>query len=209
MPKNRGINMAEIRKYRGGSKELLSRFDEIYALLMDVYEATGGRYPALEWVYSKPLPGEKGWKDRFGEIYRPFLRWRLENELDEIFTVEDEGIIGIIGLNYDISEKEIFEEYHRLFARMSIELEENAAFLEILAVHPSKWREGIGRVLLKTAMEHLERMGKKGYGITFPNLYPAISLYDSVGASILGTVRDFVWNEGDKPADYLLVRFTS
>ncbi len=209
MPMNRGRKMAGIRKYRGGSKELLSRFEDIYSLLRDVYEATGGKYPALEWVYEKPLPGEMEWEGRFREIYEPFLRWRLENELDEIFTVEDNGIIGIIGLNYDIREKEVLEEYRRLFARIGVELEENAAFLEILAVHPSRWRGGIGRILLKTAMEHLEKMGKKGYGITFPNLYPAISLYDSVGATILGTVRDFVWNEGDKAADYLLVRFTS
>ena len=58
-------------------------------------------------------------------------------------------------------------------------------------------------------MERVSSMNKKGYGITFPDLYPAISLYDSVGGKVLGTVEKFAWSPGDKPADYLLISFTS
>ena len=201
--------MTEIKKYRGGSRELLARFEEIYALLMDVYMATGGKYPALEWLYEKPIPGEIGWKEGFRRTYRPFLKRRLENELDEIFTVEDRKIIGVIGLNYDIKEKDVFEEYSRLFGEIGIKPDENSAFLEILAVHPSRWKEGIGRVLLLTAMKRIESLNKRGYGITFPDLYPAISLYDSVGGRVLGKVEKFAWSPGDRPVDYLLIAFTS
>lgn len=200
--------MTEIKRYDGGSRELMEKFEEIYSLLMDVYAATGGKYPALEWLYEKPIPGEIGWKEGFRRAYRPFLKWRLENELDEVFAVEDGRIIGIIGINYDIKEKEVFEEYERLFREVGIKLDENSAFLEVLAVHPSRWKKGIGRILLLTAMERLRSLNKKGYGITFPDLYPAISLYDSVGGTVLGKVTKFAWSAGDKPADYLLISFS-
>ncbi len=195
-----------MNRYEGGSRELLSRFEEIYSLLKDVYAATEGRYPALEWVHDKPWPGEEGWEERFREIYAPFLRWRLENELDEIITMEDDAIKALIGINY-VRDPEIFQEYRRLFQAVGEELSPNSAFLEILAVHPAEWRKGLGRLLLKRAMEEIRMRGKKGYGITFPDLYPALSLYDSMGAKVLGKVEGFMWNEGDKPADYLLIRF--
>lgn len=194
----------KIKRYR--RKDVLIRLEEIYSLMKDVYVATDGKYPALEWLHEKPLPGREGWEERFREIYWPFLRWRLENEIDTVITAEDDRIIGIIGINH-VSSPEIFEEYRRLFSRAGVELEKNSAFLEILAVHPSEWRKGIGKLLLKSGMELLKEEGRKGYGISFPDLYPALLLYDSIGAKILGKVGDFKWNEGDRGADYLLIEF--
>ncbi|GEM_PF-2974221 len=198
--------MVAMRRYKRESAPLISRFEEIYTLMRDVYEKTGGKYPALEWVHKKPVPGEKEWKDRFREIYAPFLRWRLENEIDEIITVEDPEIIGIIGINY-VHNPEVFEGYRRIFREIGMELHENSAFLEILAVHPSRWRKGLGRLLLESAIDRVKDTGRKAYGITFPDLYPALHLYELLEAEVLGKVEGFSWNEGDRGADYLILRF--
>ena len=190
---------------RYDSGEILPRFEEIYCLMRDVYMATNGGYPALEWAHDKPYPDEEGWEERFREIYAPFLRWRLENEIDELITLEDPEIIGVIGINHP--DGEVLDDYKRIFHAIGRELDDDAVFLEILALHPSHWGKGYGRRLLESALRTVKDSGKKACGITFPDLQPALSLYESMGAEVLGKLENFSWDEGDRPADYLIIRF--
>jgi len=192
-----------MNRYRSG--EILPRFEEIYGLMRDVYIATKGEYPALEWVHDKPYPHEGGWEERFREIYALFLRWRLEREIDEIITLEDPEIIGIVGINHP--DGEVLDGYKRIFHAIGRELDDDAVFLEILAVHPSQWGKGFGKRLLESALLTVRKNGKKAYSITFPHLQPVLSLYESIGVEVQGKVEGFPWNEGDRAADYLIIRF--
>ncbi len=195
-----------MKRIEGKSVENME--DGILNLMREIYEESGGAYPALEWTKKKPVPGEDGWVAAFEGIYRPFLRYRLKEDVDMLLAetdADDENLAGVIGLKY--TRKGSFPGYERLFQHAGLEMPENAAFLEMLAVHPAVRRKGIGRKLLSEAIHILNGMGKTAYGVSFPWLKPALGLYSSAGARIAGEVHGYSWSEDEEPSDYLIIVF--
>ena len=179
--------------------------ERVFNLMKDVYAHSGGEYPALEWVENKPIPGERGWESEFESIYRLFLRYRLEEDVDILLAEGDEELKGIIGIKHTHTGS--FEGYRRLFSYAGMELPDNAAFIEMLAVSPKHRRKGLGKMLLKEALRITREMGKRTYGVSFRGLQPALSIYESVGARIIAEVKGYSWDKGDEPADYVLIDF--
>ncbi len=179
--------------------------ERVFDLMKDVYAQSGGEYPALEWLEDKPIPGERGWESEFESIYRPFLRYRLEEDVDILLAEGNEELKGIIGIKHTHTGS--FDGYGRLFSYAGMELPDNAAFLEMLAVSPRHRGEGLGKMLLKEALRITGEMGKKAYGVSFPGLQPALSIYESLGGKVIAEVKGYSWDEEDKPADYLMIEF--
>ncbi len=187
------------------SENPVEAYAEIISLMRDVYEKTGGGYPALEWSPKKPEMGRTGWKDDFNGIYGPFLEKRLKNDIDVMLFLRDEDILlGIIGMSRGTN---VFEEYAHIFEAAHAEMGREPAFIEMLAVRPEHWGHGYGGLLLGRALGILHSEGFEVFAVSFPNLEAAIRLYLSMGARILGKAEAIPWSEGDPPADYVLLKF--
>ncbi len=185
--------------------EISSLEKEIFSLMNAVYEHSKGEYPALEWVKDKPIPGDTEWEKRFEEIYRPFLRYRLKEDVDILLTIGEGEIAGIIGIKHTGTGS--FKGYKRLFSYAGIDMPKNAAFLEMLAVHPKYRGKGYGKALLERALGIVEERGMRAYGVSFPRLQPALSIYESIGANITAEVHGYSWSDGEEPADYVIIQF--
>ena len=69
--------------------------DELVAFVFDIYRATEGEYPFLEWLDRKPsLDDFKGFK----RVYHSFLEERMKHEFDKVYVWKNEGIIGTAAL---------------------------------------------------------------------------------------------------------------
>ncbi len=138
--------------------------DRLLDFVFEVYRKSGGGYPALEWVEEKPSPDDFA---GFRRAYEPFLRFRLEEEFDELYVMGEGEIIGTVALVYRLRGKGIWwvpEEVR----------DETAGFVEFLMVRPGLRGKGYGEELLRFAMRRLGGLGKVPHVVTFPWLeaYP-------------------------------------
>jgi len=136
---------------------------DLLEFVFKIYRSTGGRYPALEWVERKPHPGDL---HAFTDVYLPFLRFRIEEEFDELYVLKDDRgrIKGTVALVYNLTEgKNIWwvpEDLKR----------DDVGLVEFFMVDPEYRGKGYGGKLLNMAIDRLRAMGKEVYVITFPHL---------------------------------------
>lgn len=163
-------------EFREFSGNLLILYERLIRLLAEVYRDTEGKYPAMEWLKpeEKPDPNSPSLLKDFEDKYGGFLRWRLEEEIDELTVATNgEEVVGCVGLNYKLEKKNvpwIPEEFKN----------EEYGFIEMLVVHPEWQGLGLGKLLFERAINKLKKLGKRGCVVTFPNL-DAISFYESFG----------------------------
>ncbi len=63
--------------------------------------------------------------------------------------------------------------------------------VDTIAVDPNHWRIGVGRVLMRRALDYLEFDGYREARLwTLAEYLPAAAFYDAMGWSLNGTVRD-------------------
>ena len=168
--------------------EMVKYFDPILALVADVYIGTNGKYPRMEWLKpeEKPRIGSKKFFEEFREKYGPFLMWRLKEELDEIYLLYiDSKLVGCIGLNYDLSGKNISWIPEKYYARSDV------GFIELFIVSPKFQGRGLGKKLFLLALNRLRELGKIGYVVTFPDL-EALKFYEKMGGRIVERFDEFV-----------------
>jgi len=158
--------------------------DELLELMFRIYRSTNGKYPALEWVKRKPNPNDF---DGFREVYEPFLKFRLSQEFDELYTYQkDNRIIGTIALVYKrIKEKGIWWVPEEL-------MNEKVGLIEFFVVDPEFQGKGIGSTLLEFAVKRLRSLGKDPYGVTFPNLEAYSYYYRKKGFREIMRYKEFV-----------------
>ncbi|MGQ4892652.1 MAG: GNAT family N-acetyltransferase [Candidatus Njordarchaeia archaeon] len=160
---------------------LLTYHSTILDLLTRIYIATGGKYPAMEWLKpeEKPKIGSPDFYERFEEKYGPFLEWRLTKELDELYIAEiDDKLVGVIALNYDLRGKDI------PWIPQDKTLHDKAGFIELFAVLPEYQGRGLGRKLFKLALMRLKELNKKPCVVTFPDL-EAVNFYKKMGGKLV------------------------
>ncbi|WP_048055407.1 GNAT family N-acetyltransferase [Pyrococcus sp. NA2] len=168
-------------------KEPLKLKDNLLKLVSEVYKATKGGYPALEWVEKKPEPNDF---EGFRKVYEPFLEFRLTKEFDELYIArEREKILGTVALVYrNLGKKGIWWIPEEL-------ANEKTGLIEFFIVHPDFQGRGIGSKLLSFARNRLRALGKKPYVITFPNLR-AYEYYIKRGFREVMRYKEFVILEG-------------
>ncbi len=160
-------------------------------LLVEVYKGTNGKYPAMEWLKpeEKPKPHSDNLPNEFEEKYGPFLRWRLTEELDEVYIAwmrnNKKEIIGSIALNYDSSGKKI------PWIPKEFKKREDIGFIELFTVNPRYQGKGIGKMLFEHAINRLKIMNKTPCVVTFPNL-EAVNFYEKFGGKLLKKYDPFV-----------------
>uniref|UniRef100_UPI00006E1D77 182aa long hypothetical protein n=1 Tax=Pyrococcus horikoshii (strain ATCC 700860 / DSM 12428 / JCM 9974 / NBRC 100139 / OT-3) TaxID=70601 RepID=UPI00006E1D77 len=158
--------------------------DELLELMFRIYRSTNGKYPALEWVKRKPNPNDF---NGFREVYEPFLKFRLSQEFDELYTYQkDNRIIGTIALVYKrIKEKGIWWVPEEL-------MNEKVGLIEFFVVDPEFQGKGIGSTLLEFAVKRLRSLGKDPYVVTFPNLEAYSYYYMKKGFREIMRYKEFV-----------------
>jgi len=136
--------------------------DELLEFVFRVYRGTGGAYPALEWVEEKPSPGDF---EGFERVYRPFLRFRLGEEFDELYVLrDDEGrIAGTVALVYNLRGKKVWWVPEEI-------IDSKSGLVEFFMVDPEHRGKGYRSKLLNFALKRLGEMEKVPYVITFPEL---------------------------------------
>ena len=167
--------------------DILSYYRQLLILLSEVYRSTDGRYPAMEWLdpKEKPNPRSPNLLEEFEDKYGEFLLWRLKEEIDELFLfLLEDKVIGVVGLNYKLSNKNI-PWIPREFMR------EKYGFIELFVVHPNHQGRGIGKTLFNTAISRLKQLGKKPCVVTFPEL-EATKFYERLGGRIMKKYDVFV-----------------
>jgi len=132
--------------------------DRLLEFVFQVYRGTGGRYPALEWVEEKPSPEDFA---GFRKVYEPFLRFRLEEEFDELYVIGEGEIIGTVALVYNLEGKGLWWIPDDVRGG-------NAGFVEFLMVRPDLRGRGYGGELLRFAVRRLDELGKVPHVVTFP-----------------------------------------
>ncbi len=160
-------------------------------LLISVYKGTNGRYPAMEWLKpeEKPNLNSDNLPFEFKEKYGSFLKWRLNEELDEVYLAmtsgNDNEVIGSIALNYNLKGKNI------PWIPKEFEERGDIGFIELFTVHPAYQGKGIGKMLFEHAIKRLKEMKKIPCVVTFPNL-EAINFYEKFGGRLLKKYDPFV-----------------
>ena len=147
------------------------RLDEILHFVYEIYRATKGKYPLLEWVSEKPKPHEF---EKFKAIYKPFLKERLENEFDEFYVWRKDGeIISTVAIVYKYRGKKLD------WIPDSLMKNENA-FIEFLMVSPRYWKQGYGRETLLFALKRINELGKTAFVSTSKTI-DAHAFYKKMG----------------------------
>lgn len=157
--------------------EIVSLYDLLLKFMARIYMSTNGKYPALEWLKPKEKPDakKKNFLKDFKNKYGPFLRWRLTEELDEIYLAFDKDrLIGVIALNHKLEGKKIPWVPKEYMKRNDV------GFIELFAVDPEYRGQGIGRLLFLKALKRLEELGKRPCVVTFTNL-EAVAFYEKMG----------------------------
>jgi len=131
--------------------------DRLLDFVFEVYKGTGGRYPALEWVEEKPSPDDF---EGFRRAYEPFLRFRLEEEFDELYVMGEGEIIGTVALVYNLRGKDLWWVPDDV-------RNGTAGFVEFLMVRPELRGRGYGGELLRFAVRRLRGLGKVPHVVTF------------------------------------------
>ncbi len=165
----------------------------LISLMYDVYRSTEGRYPKLEWLLrnQKPDPHDPNSFEIFSFYYKPFLKWRLRREIDELFIVRDKDkampgrIIGVIGINYDLRGKYVPWIPREFMNR------DDVGFIELFAVHPDYRGKGIGSKLFDIAIKRLRELGKRPLITTFPDL-EALEFYRKRGGRVIKRMGHYV-----------------
>ena len=166
---------------------LLNYYETLLNLLAQVYISTGGKYPAMEWLKpeEKPKIGSESFYSDFAEKYGQFLKWRLTEELDELFIAKKNGkAIGAIALNYNLEGKDI------PWIPDDKDLCEKAGFIELFTVLPECQGKGLGKKLFKLALSRLEELKKMPCVVTFPNL-EAVNFYKKMGGKLIKSYGPF------------------
>jgi len=180
------VNIMKIKEL--DSKKREQKMNEIIKLMFRVYVATNAGYPKLEWLPKevKPKVDEKDSFKKFKFYYEPFLGWRLQQELDEVYVVEDnDRIIGIIGLNYRVPDKYVPWVPREYLNRHDV------GFIELFAVDPSYQGKGIGSLLFDRAISRLKELCKKPLLVTFPDL-EALKFYKKKGGKVVKQLDKYV-----------------
>ncbi len=157
---------------------------DLLEFVFRIYRSTGGRYPALEWVERKPHPEDFS---AFSEVYLPFLRFRLEEEFDEIYVLKDDKgrIVGTVALVHNLAEdKRVWWVPERL-------KRDGVGLIEFFMVDPEYRGRGYGERLLNMAIGRLREMRREIYVITFPHL-EAYGYYLRRGFVKVMDYREFV-----------------
>ncbi|AFK22865.1 GNAT family N-acetyltransferase [Pyrococcus sp. ST04] len=135
---------------------------ELMRFVFRIYQSTNGKYPALEWVDRKPSVDDF---EGFSRVYRPFLKFRLGEEFDELYIVKDkENIVGTVALVYNLKGKNIW------WIPDDLKESEAVGLIEFFMVDEKYRGKGIGGKLLTIAIERLRKIGKVPHVVTFPNL---------------------------------------
>lgn len=196
--------------YTGGTL-LDDRFQEVLDLFRDTYIATSGGYPALEWLDERPDPSAPTFESDFGEVYAPFLRYRLSRGLDAAILAldEDDSLLGMVGLDYDFSREEksdLAASLQRLLRAVGLPgAMDRVGFIELLGVLPARWGQGTGGELVRRGVRELRRIGRHAYAVSFPGLEPALGLYRGMGAAEVGVAEGFRWEPNIDPTDYMVI----
>jgi len=168
--------------------EFLDLYEELLMFMARIYVSTNRKYPAMEWLppEEKPDPTREDFLDDFKKKYGPFLKWRLIQELDEIFLAFiEKKLVGIIALNHNLKGKKIPWIPEEYLARNDV------GFIELFAVDPAYRGRGIGKTLFRRAVQRLRELGKKPCVVTFPNL-EAVAFYEGMGGKKEKTYKEFV-----------------
>jgi len=169
-----------VKKYSTPS-EREKLYDRLLHFMAEIYVSTAGKYPAMEWLppWEKPDPNAPNFFEEFSKKYGSFLKWRLTQELDEVYLAFiDDELVGVVGLNYDLEGKTIPWIPEELTKRKDV------GFIELFAVHPKHRGKGIGTTLFKMAINRLKELGKKPFVVTFPDLN-AVKFYEKMGGKII------------------------
>ena len=135
--------------------------EELLRFVFSAYRGTGGSYPALEWVEQKPSPDDF---EGFRRVYEPFLEFRLREEFDELYILQESGkIAGTVALVYTFTRKNIPWVPEGI-------INERTGLIEFLMVGPEHRGRGYGSKLLDFAVMRLEELGREAHIVTFPHL---------------------------------------
>jgi len=164
-------------------KEPHSIKGDLLRFVFRVYRATGGTYPALEWVEKRPSTDDF---EGFRRVYGPFLEFRMREEFDELYVLLDERekIAGTVALVYNLKGKAVPWVPEEIKG-------EKTGLIEFLMVDPSYKGIGYGSKLLEFAIQRLRELGKVPHLITFPEL-EAYSYYLRKGFEEVMRYREFV-----------------
>ncbi len=138
-----------------------TRINELLEFVFRIYSGTGGAYPRMEWLETKPAPDDF---DGFSRAYRDFLYYRLSEELDEVYVVENDdadGIIATFALLYTFEGKKV-PWVHPAYR--------HCLFLEFFMVSPEWQGMGIGSKVLSFVRDRAMRMRKELCVVTFKEL---------------------------------------
>ncbi len=156
--------------------------EEILHFVYEIYKATNGKYPLLEWVSEKPESHEF---EKFGDVYKPFLKERIDNEFDEFYVWrEEDKIISTVAIVYKYEGKKM--DWVPEFLK-----KEGNAFIEFLMVSPLHWGQGYGKKTLQFALKRIKRLGKNAYVSTSKNI-DAYAFYKKMGFKDAYMHKEFV-----------------
>ncbi len=169
----------EIKKIEDGNEYI----DKLMSFVFLIYQSTGGNYPRLEWLVEKPAA-----KDFYGfdRAYRNFLKYRINEEFDELYIIEEEKIIATFALVYKFENKSIKwipDDFKNL-----------CGFLEFFMVHPARRGQGLGKEIIEFSQDRIKEMEKRFCVVTFQDLQ-AYPYYRALGFTDLLKYGNFVLME--------------
>ncbi len=118
----------------------LSVLDDLVKLAYEIYAYTNKDYPRLEWLDKKPEDFED-----FCEAYRDFLKNRVKEEFDEIYvSKKDKKIVACFAFVFGAKDVPWINN-------------EKCMFVELIMVHPSYQKLGLGREIIEFSWERAKR----------------------------------------------------
>ncbi len=138
----------------------VKQYREILNFVFKIYQSTSGKYPRLEWLEKKPSTND--FKE-FAKAYGQFLRYRLENEFDEMYIMRDYSgkIIATFALVYMFQGKDTWWIPEDMRDRI---------YLEFFMVSEKARGQGIGKHALDISSKIAESMKRKLAVVTFEDI---------------------------------------